>query len=69
MLARAGVEIPEDGFGFGNPCIARIEGHGKCPCDDYKGDGGPCLNAITVDPGASAPHSPCHHPASKHLAT
>ena len=69
MLARAGIGIPEDGFGFGNPCSARIEGHGGCPCHEYQGDGGPCLRSITVDAGASPPHSPCQHPASKHLPT
>jgi len=67
MLVRAG--IPDDGFGFGNPCFAHIEGHGDCPCHDYTGDGGTCLTRITVDPIASPPHSSCGHPASKHFPT
>jgi Family of unknown function (DUF6422) len=69
MLVRAGVEIPEDGFGFGSPCHAHIEGFGDCPCSDYQGDGGTCLNRITLDPGASPPHRSCGHPAWKHLST
>jgi hypothetical protein len=68
MLARAG--IPDDGFGFGSPCNAHIEGHGNCPCSDYSGDGGPCLTRITLDPIATpVPHRSCGHPASKHLST
>jgi hypothetical protein len=55
MLARAGVPLPDDGFGFGSPCHAHMEGHGDCPCSDYTGDGGPCLTRTTLDPGASAP--------------
>jgi hypothetical protein len=64
MLARAG--IPDDGFGFGSPCHAHIEGVGRCGCSDYTGDGGPCLTRITTDPGSSAPHRSCGHPASAH---
>lgn len=67
MLARAGV--PDDGFGFGSPCFAHIEGHGECPCSDYTGDGGTCLTRITVDPGASPPLRSCGHPPSKHFST
>jgi Family of unknown function (DUF6422) len=69
MLSRAGLTLPEDGFGFGSPCNAHIEGFSNCPCSDYKGDGGPCLTRITVDPGASAPFRSCGHPPSKHLST
>ena len=67
MLARVG--IPDDGFGFGSPCFAHIEGHGRCPCSDYTGDGGTCLTRITIDPGSSPPHSSCGHKASKHFST
>jgi hypothetical protein len=66
MLKR--VALPDDGFGFGSPCFAHIEGHGNCPCRDYEGDGGTCLNRITVDIG-SPPHRSCGHPASKHFST
>jgi hypothetical protein len=68
MLSRAGISVPEDGFGFGSPCHAHIEGFGDCPCSDYEGDGGPCLRRITVDP-ASAPLRSCGHPPSKHFST
>src|SRR5262245_29057813 len=69
MLALAG--IPDDGFGFGTPCHAHIEGHGECPCTKYKGvDGSPGMTLITVDPITTPiPHSPCGHPASKHFST
>jgi hypothetical protein len=67
VLARAGV--PDDGFGFGTPCHAHIEGFGGCPCSDYKGDGGPCLTRVTVDAGASPPFRSCGHPPSKHFPT
>ena len=69
ILARAGV--PDDGFGFGSPCHAHIEGFGDCPCTKYKGDGhSGCLTLITLDPGATPiPHRSCGHPASKHLST
>jgi Family of unknown function (DUF6422) len=67
ILARA--EVPDDGFGFGSPCHAHIEGHGDCPCSDYTGDGGTCLTRITVDPGASPPLRSCGHPPSKHFST
>lgn len=50
MLARAGVPLPDDGFG--SPCHAHIEGHGDCPCRDYTGDGGTCLSRTTLDTGA-----------------
>ena len=53
VLARAGVPFPDDEFG--NPCHAHIEAFGTCPCTNYMGDGGTCLNRITLDPGASAP--------------
>ena len=69
MLARAGVELPEDGFGFGTPCHANIEGHGDCPCSRYTGDGGPCLTRITIDAGASPPGRSCGHSPSKHFST
>jgi hypothetical protein len=69
MLRRAGVELPEDGFGFGSPCHAHIEGHGECGCPDYEGDGGTCLTRVTVDPGTSPPLRSCGHPPSKHLGT
>jgi hypothetical protein len=68
MLARAGVHLPDDGFGFGSPCHAHIEGHGNCGCHDYKGDGGPCLTRVTVDV-AFPPFRSCGHPPSKHLST
>lgn len=68
MLARAGVPLPDDGFGFGSPCNAHIEGHGNCGCNDYTGDGGTCLTRVTVDP-ASPPLRSCGHPPSKHLST
>src|ERR1700754_4529244 len=55
MLRRAGVELPDDGFGFGNPCHAHIEGHGDCGCNDYDGDGGPCLTRVTVDVASPPP--------------
>jgi hypothetical protein len=68
MLAQAGV--PDDGFGFGTPCHAHIDGFGDCPCTKYRGDGEPCLTRITVDPGATPiPHRSCGHPPSKHLST
>ena len=68
MMARAG--LPEDGFGFGTPCNAHIEGFGDCPCTRYKGNGGPCLTRITVDSGATPiPRRSCGHPPSKHLST
>jgi hypothetical protein len=66
-LARA--DVPDDGFGFGSPCEAHIEGFGKCPCSDYSGDGGPCLTRVTLDPGATPPLRACGHPPSKHLST
>lgn len=69
ILTQAGIPLPDDGFGFGNPCHAHIEGHGNCPCHDYTGDGCPCLTRITLDPGASAPYRSCGHPPSKHLPT
>ena len=54
MLARAGVDLPEDGFG--TPCHAHIEGvPGDCPCSRYTGDGGTCLTRITVDPALPRP--------------
>lgn len=68
ILVRAGVSLPDDGFGFGNPCNAHIEGHGNCPCSDYTGDGEPCRTRITVDV-ASPPFRSCGHPPSKHLPT
>jgi hypothetical protein len=68
MLARA--EVPDDGFGFGTPCHAHIEGFGDCPCSKYKGDGGPCLTRTTLDPDATPiPHQSCGHPPSKHFST
>jgi len=70
QLSRARVPLPEDGFGFGTPCTAHIEGFGKCPCNHYKGDGEPCLTRITVDPGATpVPLRSCGHRPSKHLST
>lgn len=69
MLARAGLHIPDDGFGFGSPCNAHIEGHGNCPCTIYKGDGEPCRTRITVDAGSSPPHRSCGHPPSAHTST
>jgi len=70
MLSRARVPLPEDGFGFGTPCAAHIEAFGRCPCRDYKGDGGPCLTRTTLDPGATPhPVRSCGHPPSKHLST
>lgn len=68
MLARARIELPEDGFGFGSPCNAHIEAHGNCPCSDYTGDGGPCLTRTTLDT-AFPPSRSCGHPPSKHLST
>ncbi|WP_354490974.1 DUF6422 family protein [Mesorhizobium robiniae] len=68
MLARASVQLPDDGFGFGSPCHAHIEGHGNCGCPDYTGDGGTCLTLVTVDPGFPPVRS-CGHPPSKHLST
>ncbi|WP_352681587.1 DUF6422 family protein [Mesorhizobium sp. M0601] len=68
LLARAGVTLPDDGFGFGNPCNAHIEAHGNCPCNDYTGDGGPCLTQTTLDT-AFPPSRSCGHPPSKHLST
>ena len=68
ILARAG--LPEDGFGFGTPCNAHIEGFGNCPCTKYSGKGGPCLTRTTLDSGATpVPHRSCGHPPSKHLST
>ena len=68
MLARA--EVPDDGFGFGSPCHAHIEGFGDCPCTKYTGDGGPCLTRTTLDVGATpTPHRSCGHPPSKHFST
>lgn len=70
LLARAGISVPEDGFGFGSPCNAHIEAFGNCPCSNYKGSGGPCQNRITLDPIATPhPFRTCGHPASKHLST
>jgi hypothetical protein len=66
MMARAGLP---NGW-FGSPCIAHIEGFGRCPCSDYSGDGGPCLTRTTLDPGATpTPLRSCGHPPSKHLPT
>jgi len=69
MLARAG--IPDDGFGFGTPCHAHIDGFGDCPCTRYKGvDGSPCMTGITLDPGTTPiPHRSCGHPPTKHFST
>jgi hypothetical protein len=70
MLRRAGVELPEDGFGFGSPCFAHEDGHGRCGCRDYEGDGGTCLTRVTVDAGTTpVPVRSCGHPASKHRGT
>src|SRR5215469_13757145 len=67
MLRRAAFEdIPDDWFG--NPCTAHIEAFGKCPCSDYKGDGGPCEQLVSIDP-AVPPLDLCGHKASKHLST
>ena len=68
MLSRAGVTVPDDGFGFGSPCHAHIEGFRDCPCSDYSGDGGTCLTRITVDT-SSPPLRSCGHPPSKHFST
>ena len=68
MLSRAGVLLPDDGFGFGSPCHAHIEGFGDCPCSDYTGDGGPCLTRTTLDPHFPPVRS-CGHPPSKHFST
>jgi hypothetical protein len=65
MLARAGIELPD---GFRNPCNAHIEGHGNCGCDDYRGEGGPCLTRVTVDI-ASPPVRSCGHLPMDHLST
>ena len=66
----AGAGLPDDGFGFGTPCHAHIEGFGECPCPKYTGNGGPCLTRTTLDTGATPiPHSSCGHPPSKHLST
>ena len=67
VLERAGLRSADDPFGFGSPCHAHIVGFGECPCHDYRGDGGPCLNRITLDPPASAPHSSCGHRPMDHL--
>jgi hypothetical protein len=67
VLARAGVPFPDDEFG--TSCHAHIEAFGTCPYTNYMGDGGTCLNRITLDPGASAPFRSCGHPASKHSST
>jgi hypothetical protein len=64
MLKRAG--IPDDWFG--SPCTAHIEGFGRCPCSDYKGDGGTCEQLVSIDP-ALPPGDLCGHKASKHLST
>ena len=68
MLMQAGVPLPDDGFGFGNPCFAHIEGHGNCPCRDYKGEGEPCRTLVTVDP-KFPPTRSCGHPPSAHMPT
>ncbi|WP_352970800.1 DUF6422 family protein [Mesorhizobium sp. M0954] len=63
-----GSNFTDDGFGFGNPCNAHIEAHSNCPCNDYTGDGGPCLTQTTLDT-AFPPSRSCGHPPSKHLST
>jgi hypothetical protein len=68
MMARAGVKLPDDGFGFGNPCQAHIEGHTNCPCPEYTGEGEPCRTRVTVDV-ASPPFRSCGHKPSEHLPT
>ncbi|WP_411157798.1 DUF6422 family protein [Nocardia otitidiscaviarum] len=70
LIARSGLELPEDGVGFGTPCDAHIEGHGRCPCNRYTGDGEPCRTKITLDPIATpTPVRACGHPPSKPLST
>ena len=64
MLKRAG--IPE--HFFKSKCTAHIEAFGQCPCGDYKGDGGPCENHVTIDHEAvPIPRDRCNHRASQHL--
>lgn len=66
MLERAGIAWPDDPFG--RPCTAHIEGFGRCPCNNYRGNGEPCRNKITVDP-AFPPFRSCGHAEEDHLHT
>lgn len=63
MVEQAGIEEPPEPGWFGSPC-----GVPGCGCRNYKGDGCPCLNRTTSDPGATPiPHSVCGHRSSQHL--
>ena len=64
ILARSGVESPPEMGWFNNRCAVI-----GCPCNDYSGDGCPCLTRTTLDPGASPPYRSCGHKPSQHVRT
>ena len=72
-LARAGLELPDDGW-FGTPCGVRLppppQNH-FCGCRSYRGDGGLCLSQYRDDTGADlgsgSPIRTCEHLPSEHL--
>jgi len=70
ILAQAGIDDDRfDSGWFGSPCMAQADVGIPCPCNEYKGDGGPCMTNITTDPPVYPPGRSCGHPPSAHLPT
>lgn len=69
ILAGAGLDNRLEPGWFGSPCMAKADVGIPCACNEYKGEGGPCMTLITTDPPTNPPTRSCGHPPSAHVPT